>query len=230
MTAKKIELGRVIAFTTFQTLEHIEKLRDTINSLYDILEYDGVGLINVPNGEMIMKHNLYHQVLLEHINYFTPRSLITLAENAGFEILDVVLDKDTIEIDLYVKKNESISMEESYIEVQNDLNLVLDKYNKFGIYGAGQKSAYYSSLICKANKKKINHVFDSNKEKVGKYLSGINERTECVNNKTLQECDAVIIFASSYNIEIIGGLRKNGFKNDIIFFEDDKVKLDSLKK
>ena len=29
------------------------------------------------------------------------------------------------------------------------------------------------------------------------------ERTECVRDKAMQKCDAMIIFASSYNMEII---------------------------
>ena len=56
--------------------------------MWEVLEDDGVALINVPNGEQILKNGLYHQLLLEHINYFSTQSIITLVKNAGFEVLD----------------------------------------------------------------------------------------------------------------------------------------------
>lgn len=49
---------KMVAISTFQTLEHMENLRETVQCMYNILEKNGVGIINVPNGEQIIKKQL----------------------------------------------------------------------------------------------------------------------------------------------------------------------------
>lgn len=216
---------KIIAMSTFQTLEHVENLKEIVQHAYDVLEEEGVAIINVPNGEQIMRNELYHQILLEHINYFTPQSLITLVENVGFEVIDIVLDRETIEIDLYVRKMKKVVLEETYLNQKSAINILLKKYEKIGIYGAGAKSAFYSSLINDENKEKIVHVFDSNASKENTYLSGVNKKIEETKVETLQDCDVIVVFASSYNENIILKLKDMKYKNNIITFEQGNVKL-----
>lgn len=216
---------KMVAISTFQTLEHMENLRETVQCMYNILEKNGVGIINVPNGEQIIKNNLYHQILLEHINYFTPQSLITLVESVGFEVIDLVLDRETIEMDLYIRKTSNKCLEDAYEKMKITLNDILERYETIGVYGAGAKSAFYSSLINKDNKIKIYRVFDSNEEKKNTYLSGINSKVELVKTDALNACDVIIIFASSYNREIVLKLKEMGYCGNIIIFEQSNVKL-----
>lgn len=213
--------GKVSAFQTFQVLEHIEDIDLMLKCAYEMLEENGVGLINVPNGEQILKNGLYHQILLEHINYYSPQSLITAVEKNGFEVLDIVLDRETIEIDLYIKKSKPVLLEDVKKKMSNCLNILLKKYSDIGVYGGGAKSAFYSSII---DTKKVKYIFDSDIKKSGTYISGINKKIEKLEKNIMGECEAIIIFASSYNDEIIEKLKKNDYKGDIIIFEGNEVK------
>ena len=76
------------AFMTFQVFEHLTDLYSVLNYALEILEPGGVGLINVPNGQRIVEENLYHQIIAEHVNYFTPESLATMAKRAGFDLIE----------------------------------------------------------------------------------------------------------------------------------------------
>ena len=73
---------------TFQVFEHLTDLYSVLNYALEILEPGGVGLINVPNGQRIVEENLYHQIIAEHVNYFTPESLATMAKRAGFDLIE----------------------------------------------------------------------------------------------------------------------------------------------
>lgn len=223
---KRLKINeKVAAISTFQTFEHLEKLNEIINYMWEVLEDDGVALINVPNGEQILKNGLYHQLLLEHINYFSTQSIITLVKNAGFEVLDMDLDIETIEIDLDIKKRKNTKFESVSMGIEKKLNDILTQYNNIGIYGAGAKSAYYSSIIHDSNKSKILHVFDTDVDKKGKYISGIDKSIELISNENINFCEIVIIFASSYNREIIKRLRDTGYNKEIIIFEQEEIKL-----
>ncbi len=92
------------AFMSHQVFEHLENPLETLQAVYNVLQPGGVGLINVPDGGKIMEEKLYHQILAEHVQYYTPFSLASLARLAGFEILEIRRDPEAIELDIYLKK------------------------------------------------------------------------------------------------------------------------------
>ncbi len=76
------------AVTLFQVLEHLDDPRQTLLELAKVLTHDGVLIIEVPNcGRVSVPKNFdefrcVHP--LEHINAFTPQTLTSLVESAGF--------------------------------------------------------------------------------------------------------------------------------------------------
>ena len=56
---------------------------------------------------------LYQQLILQHINYYTPMSLYTLAQRADFIVEELKSDDAEIEMNLYCRKpGVSVSMNE----------------------------------------------------------------------------------------------------------------------
>lgn len=213
---------RFSAFCSFQVLEHVEDLYAILNYAYEILLKGGVGLINVPNGQEIIEKRLYHQMIMEHINYYTPFSLAYACKRAGFQILEIEPIKDTIELDIYVRKPlEWESLEEIRSCQIKQVNNYIKDCKMIGIYGAGAKAGYYSSLI---DCKKVKYIFDGDKRKFGNYISGIPVPIEGIDEDKLRELEAVVIFSSSYNLEILKILKEDyKYKGRIIYFEDYKV-------
>ena len=210
------------AFCTFQVFEHMEQLQEAVRYAYDILNEGGVGLINVPNGQQIFEEGLYHQINWEHINYFTPYSLALLCNSAGFEILLLESDYEAIELNIYVKKApRRLSLDACRNKLKQELNQALSGCRTFAVYGAGAKTISYGDLI---EQEKLLHVFDSDPAKTGKYVAGLKLPVEHATQQACGECDAVIIFASSYNREIIALLSELGYTGKIFYFEGNKVR------
>lgn len=213
------------SFMTFQVFEHLTDLYSVLDYAMELLEPGGVGLINVPNGQQIVEGNLYHQIIAEHVNYFTPESLFQMARRAGFEILELRAVPETIELDLYIRKPapRRVSMDQTQANQRKALHTRLAGCRCIGIWGAGCKTLIYGNLL--SEELPIVHLFDSDPEKAGKYIGSIPVPVELVSSEALYECDAVVIFASAYNGEIIRALQETlYYPGKIIYFEGSDVK------
>ena len=70
----------------------------------------------------------------------------------------------------------------------------------------------------------VKHLLDFSAEKAGKFVTGIPVPVEQVSEQTVRNSPVIVIFASSYNEEIIQRLRKNeGYQGEIIYFEGTNV-------
>jgi hypothetical protein len=82
------------------------------------------------------------------------------------------------------------------------------------------KSHHYFPLINK--ELNITHIIDSFPEKHGKYINIFNKPVENVTADIINSSDAIIIFSSSYNSEIVCTLKeKYNFKKAVVFFEPE---------
>ena len=85
-----------------QVFEHLEQPLQTLRELVDCLKPEGYVYLRVPDGrgvEKQLKQRGWQSEMdaihpLEHINCFTRKSLITLAENAGLKVVTPPLRVD----------------------------------------------------------------------------------------------------------------------------------------
>lgn len=221
------KLNDFSAFYAIMVFEHLENLTEAMENAYDCLKDGGVGLINVPNGQKIYNNNLYWMFINEHINYFTPQSLAKLAEKCGFEVLEINTNEyeneDLLEIDLYVRKGKKhYGFSAAKQNCINRLDKYLEGSNNIVIWGAGNRAHTYSWLL--RDKYDIKHIIDSCENKKGKYVCGINRPIEVVNKKIIENSDTIIIFASTFNKNILHELEnKYRYKGKIIYFENGDV-------
>jgi len=211
----------ISAFASFQVLEHLSNVYEVLNYAFDILEPGGVGLINIPDGQKIVDESLYHQLTFEHINYFSLYSASVMVHNAGFEIIEIDRVPQTVELDIYVKKPmRSIGFYNTFLAQRRKLTHLLTAYQSVVVWGAGGKSAKYAGLL--EDSSIVGHLVDSNAKKVGLYVSGISRPVELASTEIVNNSPAVLVFASSYNDEIVVQLREEfGFKGDIILFSNE---------
>lgn len=213
----------VSAFTAFQLFEHLEDPYSVLDYAFEILEPGGVGLINIPNGQRILAEGLYHQLTFEHINYFTAYSVCDMAKRAGFEIIELENIPETIEYDLYIRKPKThVSFYERKSAQKERLAQLLSPYQSVTVWGAGAKSAKYTELL--PDRSMVAHLVDSSPGKIGGFVSGIPVPVEQVTAEIIQNSPVILIFASSYNTEIIQRLRKDeNYRGEIIYFEKTDV-------
>jgi hypothetical protein len=143
-----------------------------------------------------------------------------MAHKAGFDIIEINDVSETLELDLYMAKpKEAPKIDFVRENLRLKLQQILGDYNNITIWGAGAKSGKYAALLDKDAP--IKYVVDSSADKEGKYIGGINKMIVPPSQDIIDDSEVIVIFASSYNDEIIARLR-NEFNYDrgIVHFKD----------
>lgn len=224
---EKIEMV-ISAFVSIHVFEHVSELRNTLNYAYNVLEPGGVGFIDVPNGEKIFNEKVYYDVFGEHINYFTPLSLCTLAYACGFEVISLGEGWNRNHLHIFIRKPlfKIATFEEERDKDLESLNSIIKQYRSVGIWGCGNKAQSILDLVEK--KDNLKYLFDSAKDKCGKYMDSMSVAISMPSSEKISECDLIIIFAISYTDEIISALRTEYmYKGDIVYFNKE-IKIDKL--
>ena len=105
---------------------------------------------------------------------------------------------------------------------QQTLYNILNQYQNIAVWGAGAKTIVYSQLLTEDIH--VMHCFDSDKNKRGLYVSGIKAPIETPSKNALSECDAILIFASSYTDQIINELKTTYSYNGVVVrFDKDSI-------
>lgn len=223
--SRELELESPIsAFAAFQVFEHLTDIYAVLDYAYEVLEPGGVGLINVPNGQEIVDKSLYHQLVFEHVNYYSIYSAAVMAHQAGFEVLEIENVRETIEIDLYVRKPKiHVPFDEIKQRQREELVKLLAPHKTATVYGAGAKSAHYASLLPESVV--VDCLIDSSPDKVGKYVQNIGVAVTRADAAAIRKNPVIVIFSSSYNAEIIERLHAEQYAGDIIYFEGTEVKI-----
>ena len=221
--------GEFSAFYSLMVFEHVDNPTAMLSSAYDSLKDEGVGLINVPNGQAIYKRGMFSLFPVEHINYYTPLSLAFLANKCGYDVLEIntnEYEKENLyEMDLFVIKSKgNIGFLKSKQNNAEKLSTYLEGCDSIVIWGAGNNAHGYARLL--KPEYKIMHIVDSCKEREGQYINRLNIPVEVVDESIINSSDAIIIFASSFNKEIISSL-KHTYRYDgkVIIIEKGEVVL-----
>ena len=70
-------------------MEHWPDINGSLRSLTILLKDGAIGLIEVPNFDFILQKGLYSEFTTDHIFYFTEKTLRTVLEINGFDVLEV---------------------------------------------------------------------------------------------------------------------------------------------
>ena len=84
----KLNYAPFDAFYILNFLEHLPDPNSTLRGTYNNLADDAVGLVEVPNFDMILRNKLFSEFISDHLFYFTRETLNTTLMLNGFEIID----------------------------------------------------------------------------------------------------------------------------------------------
>jgi len=203
------------AFYILNFLEHIPNINIVLESICKNLADDGIGLIEVPNFDMILEQELFSEFISDHIFYFTQETLKRTLEINGFDILECNIIWHNYIISVVVKKRKKLNLSR-FIHKQNiitnELQEYVKKYENVAIWGAGHQAL---SIISLSNiSHNISYVIDSAPFKQGLYTHATH--LLIVSPKILYEdtnIDAIIVMAASYSDEVVKLIKQ--YKADI---------------
>ena len=216
-------------FICLNFIEHWPNPNKVLAHLKKNLSEDAIGIVEVPNFDMILKQGLYSEFISDHLLYFTKDTLTFMLNYNGFEVIECSVIWHDYILSAVVRKRKRIDLsllKSRKLNVETELNSFIDKFEKkeVAIWGAGHQSLAVMSLAKLENK--IRYVVDSAPFKQGKYTPAthfpIVAPIELVNNPV----KAVIIIAASYSNEV-AYIMKNTYQHIkyVVIVEDTGLRV-----
>lgn len=194
-------------FYIMNFLEHIPEPNIFLKAIWRSLSDGAVGLIEVPNADMILQKNMFSEFISDHLMYFTKETLRILLEKNGFEVISSSMVWHDYCLAAVVRKRAAVDLSEFYgamDKISAEINQYIDRIHGRGqeaaVWGAGHQALAVISLCGIAHK--VRFIVDSADFKQGKYTPA--SHLEIVHPKELNKNNigAVIVMAASFSDEV----------------------------
>lgn len=204
------------AFYIMSFLEHLPDANKLLQGIYNNLTEDGVGLVEVPNFDMILQNNLYSEFIVDHLFYFTKETLENTLNLNGFEVIECKEIWHNYILSATIKKSKKFEAKKEKIKsvdnsafqdyqekLKKELNNYVDKFStkNVAIWGAGHQSLTVIALA--ELQDKIKYVIDSAKFKQNKFTPATHIPILDSSALNLDPPESIIVIAGSYNNEVI---------------------------
>ena len=237
----KRKYGKFNIIFSANTITHIQNLDEVFKAINNILDDDGILIIQDPSLLELIKNNAYDQFYNEHIYVFSYLSLSKILDKHNLKILDLENIKDHGgSIRYYIKKNNDKNklstsvLKQKKLEIKNGLNK-LETFIKFKkrvenskkkfvnllkkiksdnkkIIGYGATAKAVTVLnYCKISSKYVDYFFDTTPEKQNKFMPGV--KIPIKKYKKLKRKFVDFAFLGAWN-----------FKEEIFFKENNYIK------
>ena len=199
------------AFFILNFFEHLPDPNSTLQSLYHNLSDDGIGLIEVPNFDMIIRNNLFSEFIGDHLFYFTKETLARTLERNGFEIVECKEVWYDYIISAVVKKRPQLNVADFQKHQQKITQEINDYISCFGsqnvaIYGAGHQAL--ATIALTNIKNDVKYIIDDADFKQGKYAPATHVPIVGPEKLISEPVKAIIIMAASYSDEVAAKLQQ----------------------
>lgn len=207
----KLNDGPFDAFFILSFLEHLPEPNSTLRGIYNNLRNDAVGLVEVPNFDMILRNKLFSEFISDHLFYFTKDTLTTTLELNGFEVLECKEVWHDYIISVIVRKRKKLDLStfsDQQIKIKKNIKEYLSKFpnKKVAIWGAGHQALAIIALLDLS--KKIQYVIDSAPFKQGKFTPATHLPIVSIDYFEKNPVKAIIVIAGSYSDEVAKIIRK----------------------
>ena len=227
-------------------LEHFSKPRELITTVREAVgdRRNLVVYFEVPNGEYILRNQIFWEFIYQHYSYFTESSLVMLFADCGFEVRDVQerfgAQFLTIEACAASKevaaKNRSGSDREATAAsdatvaaceaIAPGFNACVIRWLNYPeqqrvegrriiLWGAGAKAVTFLNVVDPAGSA-ISRVVDVNPRKTGRFIAGSGQ--EIVEPNAVRELrpEAIVLMNPIYHEEVGSTLRALGLEPELL--------------
>jgi len=203
------------AFLLLMFLEHMPDPNASLRFICRQLTPGAIGLIEVPNFDMMIKKHLFSEFISDHLLYFGRETFETTLRFNGFEIVDFSELRDDYVLSATVRKRSPLDLSE-FSRSQRDLTAQLRSFvgsvasGRIAAWGAGHQALAVLALSGIAPS--IRYVVDSAPFKQGKLTPATHLPIFSPETLRTDPVEAVIVMAASYSDEVVGILNRE-YKN-----------------
>lgn len=222
--------GPYDAFYINNFLEHVPEPNIFLKGIVNNLTDDAVGIVEVPNLEMILDRKLFSEFIQDHLVYYTKNTLKLMLEKNGLEVIDCSVIWSGYIIAATVRRRRGIQVEEfkkQHEKLKKSVHEFLagkEAENKaIAVWGAGHQALADLALLSMQNR--VKYVVDSAEFKQNKYTPVTHLRIVSPSELSKGEVQTVIAMAGGYNDEVIKILRKDYPEIEIAVIGYDGIEL-----
>lgn len=197
------------AFYILSFLEHNPDPCAYLRRITQNLTEDAVGIVEVPDVDMILREQLYAEFIQDHLLYFTEDTLRRTLEYSGFEVLTCSSVWHGYVLSAEVRKRQKPDVSGFLAQkekVQRSVDEFLSEMEGRGlrtaVWGAGHQALADLSLLKMAGR--IDVVVDSADFKQNKLTPATHIPIVAPSVLTEGKIGAVLVIAGSYSSEIVG--------------------------
>lgn len=225
------------AFFILNFLEHLPDPNAALQGIYNNLTDDGIGLIEVPNFDMILHKKLFSEFIGDHLFYFTRETLSSTLLLNGFEIVDCKVEwydyiisaivhpvrnyqrkagkvegaKDTgvAKISNGAKKKTDLSdFQNHQAKLKNETEKYLSLFKDKKVAIWGASHQALAIISLLNLSGRIEYVIDSAKFKQGKFTPATHIPIVAPDKLYSDPVDMVIVMAAGYSDEVVKIIRQ----------------------
>lgn len=206
----KLENAPFDAFFMLNFLEHLPDPNAALQGISRNLAENGVGLVEVPNFDMILRENLFSEFIADHLLYFTKETVITTLRFNGFDVVECGEIWHDYIISAVVRKRAKLDVSQ-FRQQRTRLRDQLEQFvgcfgqRRVAVWGAGHQAFALISLCDLGSR--IRYIVDSAPFKQGKYAPATHVPIVSPALLKVDPVDAVVVMAGSYSEEVVTTLR-----------------------
>lgn len=206
-----LENGPFDAFLLLMFLEHMPKPNAALRTIHDNLADNAVGLVEVPNFDLVLRKKLFSEFIGDHLLYFTGETLRTTLQINGFEVVECHEVRDEYVLSVVVQKRRRLDISHFHDDQEKitaDITAYLSRFTakRVAVWGAGHQALAIIALTGIADQ--IRYVVDSAPFKQGRYTPATHLPIVAPETLHADPVDAVIVMAASYSDEVAGLIRQ----------------------
>ena len=199
------------AFYILNFLEHIPDLNSVLRGIYNNLSDDAVGMIEVPNFDIVLRNKRFSDFIIDHLYYFTEKTLISTLNYNGFEVetCDVIWHDHLISAVVKKRKPLDLSGFDQYQDkMKDELKQYIKRFGhkKVAVWGASHQALAIILMADIADD--ICYVIDSAPFKQGKYTPASHLAIVSPEILKSEAADAIIVMAAGYSDEVVNIIKE----------------------
>jgi SAM-dependent methyltransferase len=197
-------------FLILNFLEHHPDPNATLRGIHGNLAEGGVGLVEVPNFDMMLHERQFAEFMSDHLCYFTAETLSTALSINGFEVLGCTEEFHRYILSAVVRKRPKLELagfHEQQARLRGEIHAYIGHFapKRVAIWGAGHQALALMSLLDLGPS--IRYVVDSAPFKQGRFTPATHLPIVAPSALATDPVDAVIVIAAGYSDEVARGIR-----------------------
>ena len=197
--------GPFDAFLILNFLEHLPDPNATLRGIRHNLSENGVGMVEVPNFDAILRERQFAEFMSDHLLYFTAATLTTALTVNGFDVLECSEQFHGYILSALVRKRAPLDLSAFHLQQSRQRDQVHEFIRRFApgrvaIWGAGHQAFAIMALLDIGSS--IRYVVDSAPFKQGKFTPATHIPIVAPEQLMADPVDAVIVIAGGYSDEV----------------------------